>query len=385
MHLSDDILRTYLDGENTDSPPVKEHLDSCPECRARLAALELRAQRVQTHLAALDPRAWEAPRPLQSAYQRFQQKEKQNMSKRFVWRPVWVAITVVAVLALALSFQPVRALAANFLGLFRVQQVTLLPVDFRSLQGGGSDQTLGSALGQLFSQSADVTRPSKNPDPVADAAEASQKAGFNVRLWSGAPSSPNLMVSYGMAFNFTVKRQQVMDILTQSGVKGPALPASLDGVKLSVDIPAGVHATYGDNCAYKRMPEKNGPASQVPAVASNCITLIEMPSPTAVTTPDVDASQLAAIGLQYLGMDAQSASSYANSVDWATTLVVPVPRGKVDSQDVKVDDVSGKLLHQLDSTSSGSYSLIWVKNGMLYALAGAPDSQTALEIGNNLK
>jgi hypothetical protein len=298
---------------------------------------------------------------------------------------VWAAITVVAVLALALSFQPVRALAANFLGLFRVQQVTLLPLDFRSLQSGGPDQTLGSALGQLFSSTADVTRPSKNSDPVANAAEASKKAGFNVRLWSGATSQPDLMVTYGMAFNFTVNRQQVMDILSQSGVKGPDLPTSLDGVKLSVDIPAGVRATYGSNCAYRRTADKSDPDNQGMDAISNCITLIEMPSPTAVTTPDVDASQLAAIGLQYLGMDAQSAESYAQSVDWASTLVVPVPSGKVDSQDVKVDGVSGKLLHQIDGTQAGGYSLIWVNGGMLYALNNAPDSQTALDMANNLK
>ena len=41
---------------------------------------------------------------------------------------VWTALAVIAVLALALSFPQVRAAANSFLGLFRVEKVTV-PVD----------------------------------------------------------------------------------------------------------------------------------------------------------------------------------------------------------------------------------------------------------------
>ena len=44
------------------------------------------------------------------------------------YRPAWVALGVIALLALALTFPQVRAVANSFLGLFRVEQVTAVQV-----------------------------------------------------------------------------------------------------------------------------------------------------------------------------------------------------------------------------------------------------------------
>ena len=44
-------------------------------------------------------------------------------------RPVWVGVGLVAILAIAMAFAPARAIANSFLGLFRVEQVTIVQVD----------------------------------------------------------------------------------------------------------------------------------------------------------------------------------------------------------------------------------------------------------------
>ena len=73
-------------------------------------------------------------------------------------RPVWAALMVMFVLAAALSFQPVRALAHTLLSLFRVQQVQVVSLDSTILKSMGEDPTLGEAVNQLFSDSMTVLR-----------------------------------------------------------------------------------------------------------------------------------------------------------------------------------------------------------------------------------
>ena len=52
-------------------------------------------------------------------------------TNRFMQIPrlAWVTFALVAVLAVALTFEPVRALADSFLALFRVEQIRVVEVD----------------------------------------------------------------------------------------------------------------------------------------------------------------------------------------------------------------------------------------------------------------
>ena len=155
MHLKDQTLRNYLDHElpAEEQQTAADHLAVSAQCSQRLREIEERAARVHTHLAVLDPGALEGAG---SGGQRTQpipklKKEKQQMSKAKALRPLWVALTVVAVVAVALSFQPVRAYARTLLSNFRVQQVQVLSLDMTVLRDMGDDPTLGEAVSQLFS------------------------------------------------------------------------------------------------------------------------------------------------------------------------------------------------------------------------------------------
>jgi len=77
----------------------------------------------------------------------------------------------------------------------------------------------------------------------------------------------------------------------------------------------------------------------------------------------------------------------ASQIDWTTTLVIPIPRGEMDSQTVKVDGTDGTLLRQLSSDSSmaPTYSLVWVKNGIVYGILGSGDPARAVDLGNSLQ
>ena len=207
MHITDSSLRAYLDQQLSDleRSHIESHLQNCSDCRDRLAELTALASQVNQYLAALKPAPAEAPRPASLALRQFNQKETRPMFKIFSkqnLRPVWVTVAVIAALAVALTFQPVQALAASFLGLFRVQQVVILPINSNTIQNLQNNQDVSKAISQLFSDSVDVTRKATPPQQVADAAAASKLAGFEVRQWKDSSLPATITVSSGQAFNF---------------------------------------------------------------------------------------------------------------------------------------------------------------------------------------
>jgi hypothetical protein len=293
-------------------------------------------------------------------------------------RPVWVGVSLVVALAVAFSFAPVRAWAGQFLGLFRVQQVAVLPIDTTQLSTLTGNEALGSRIAQLFSDSVKVTKEPADPQIVADAAEASQLAGFTVRLPS-AEAQPQLTVRPGTAFEFTLNRERSQALLDEAGYSHLQLPASLDNAFIQVDIPAGVTAAYG-NCPTSEH-EEGSPGRRF----ANCVLLVQIPSPTINTPPDLDVIQLAEIGLQLTGMTAEQAREYSQTVDWTSTLVVPIPRNGASYEKISVDGVTGYLI-QRPSDDAPQYALVWVKDGIIYAIGGmGNDSAEALALANTLK
>lgn len=381
-HLTPGQLRAQLDGQL--DPASQAHLTDCAECRSQLTEAEKRARRVTMRLNALTPGAHEIPpaRYVLSQLRSREGKEGLTMLNRMFarrMRPVWVGVSLIAAIVLALSFAPVRAWAGQFLGLFRVQQVTVLPIDTTRLSALTGDEALGRRLGQLFSDSVTITKDPTEPQVAADAAEASQLAGFTVRLPNQPAATPQLTVQGGTAFEFILSRERAQALLDESGYNQLQLPASLDNALIQVDIPTGVTAAYG-NC-----PKSENEAGSPGRRFASCVLFVQIPSPTINTPPDLDVNQLAEIGLQLTGMTAEQAHEYSQTVDWTSTLVVPIPRNGATYEKVAVDGVTGYLI-QRPSDDAPQYALIWVKDGIIYTIGGlGNDASAALALANTLK
>lgn len=391
MHLTDETLRPYLDHELAEAERIQaeRHLADCADCRAELAALSARAVQVQARLAVLAPDAHEMPRPARAALAQFNRKEKSTMlqsllSKRL--RPVWAGLTIVAVLAVALSFAPLRALAGNFLGIFRVQQVAVLPIDTTRLKDLTGNSPLTTEISRLFSDSVTITKKPGDPQVVASAADASKAAGFTVRLPASAASTPELTVQGGMAFQFVIDRDRAQSVIDEAGYANLKLPASLNGATVKVDIPSSVTAAYG-TCPKPSTgtPDATKRTGSNGRLYPDCVAFVQIPSPTVTTPPDVDVEQLAEMGLQMTGMTPQQAHDYSQSVNWASTLVIPIPSNAATYKQVPVDGVTGTLI-QRPVDDMPSYALVWVKNGIVYGIAGpGADTASALDMANSLK
>lgn len=382
-HLTEGQLRAALDGE-LDSQAL-EHLAACSDCRRRQDELKAQAGQVAHRLAFLAASGQEAAPSAQSAFRHFQarklsQKEIPMLKKIFASTVARYAVVAVLVLTAIVSIPATRAWADQILNLFRVEQVTVVPVDFSGLKQ--LNGTLGQQVSDLVSSSITMKQKPGNPVAATDAADASQKAGFTVRLPQSATYT-RLDVQGGAAFDFTVDRQKAQALLDEAGRSDLLLPQDIDGAVVSVTVPNSIQADYG-TCPDPAQAD----TARTGSMGRNypdCVILSEIPSPTVNAPANVDVAQLAQIGLQFTGMTSEQAAAFTKNVDWTSTLVVPIPKNAATYQQVQVDGVTGTLI-QRPVDDAPQFLLMWVKNGIVYAIGGmGSNSQQALDMANSLK
>jgi hypothetical protein len=391
MHLSDGEIRAYLDDElsSTDMERIKTHLAKCDNCREDADKLSDGKLRISNNLSVLVPQDSEAPPQSSQALslfeKRYKAKENLTMYDRLFnpkYRYAWVAGGVIAILAVAMLFPQVRAIGSSFLGLFRVEQFTILQVDPDELEN-----RLGSSSNFEYLLAEDVVIEEYGDAMEATgAAEASSLAGFQVRLPSTAPGDEQLKVQPGAKVSMVVDLPKVQAILDEIGGSDLQLPSQLDGAEVSMELPVAVAAAFGDCEVSPEMirEARVDPDGPIPDL-SECITLTQFPSPEISAPPGLDLARLGEIFLQLLGMTPEEAAQFSQNVDWTTTLVIPIPRNGTEYQDVLVDGVEGTLIMQSERSNFPHYLLVWIKDGIVYGLTGPGMADSALEIANSME
>src|SRR5512135_3584070 len=196
-HLSEGQLRAALDKEL--SGEALQHLETCPACQTRQRTIQSQTRRTADRLAFLSSPSDEAPLPASTAWNRFNQekliqKEYPMFKKLFAFPLVRYGVPTLLVLAMILAFPGARAFASQLLDLFRVQQVAVVPVDVTGIEQLNGNDALGKQMSQLISNSLKVTKKPGDPVDASDANQASQLAGFTVRLPAGlTPSRISVM------------------------------------------------------------------------------------------------------------------------------------------------------------------------------------------------
>lgn len=116
-----------------------------------------------------------------------------------------------------------------------------------------------------------------------------------------------------------------------------------------------------------------------------CTMLVQMPSPTMEAPSDLPMDQLVEMGLQLTGMTPEQARAYRQTVDWTSTLVLPIPRNGASYKPVTVDGSAGYLV-QRPLDDAPQYALVWVRGGIIHAIAGLGNgADAALTMANSLK
>jgi hypothetical protein len=298
------------------------------------------------------------------------------------YRYAWVAVGVIALLSVGMLFPQVRAIGSSFLGLFRVEQFTIIQVDPEQIES-----QLGSSSNFEYLLAEDVVVEQYGDAMDAfDAAEASSLAGFTVRLPAAAPGDGELKVQPGAKVSMIVDLPKVQAILDEVGTIDLRLPEALDGADVSLELPVAVVAGFGDCEVTEEMirEARVDPDGPIPDL-SECTTLTQFPSPEISAPPGLDIASIGEIFLQLLGMTPEEAAQFSQNVDWTTTLVIPIPRYGTEYQDVFVDGVEGTLIMQSHRSEFPHYLLVWIKNGVVYGLTGPGNAETALEMANSLE
>ena len=383
-HLTDGDLRAALDGE-LDELRLR-HLDGCTHCQARRQQLEQESQKTAQllgFLASTEGSVPSAQRSWNRLNQKIVTKKETSMFKKFFGYPVVrFGTAMVLILALVLAFPGTRALAGELLNLFRVQQVAVVQVDFTGLEQLTGDGALGNQFTDLISNSVNMTDEPGEPVQAADAAQASQLSGFNVRLPQSLTPS-QIYVTDSAAFSMTVDRDKAQALLDEAGRGDLVLPEAVDGADISVTIPSAVSAAYG-TCP---KPETDTSESEdTERRYPDCVILAQIPSPSVNAPASLDVNQLARIGLEFTGMTAEEAIAFTGTVDWTSTLVVPIPSNAATYEQVSVDGVTGTLIQRASREGEPTtFALLWVKDGIIYAISGrGGNSDQALEMANSL-
>ncbi len=386
IHLDDGQLRAALDGELDEGDRL--HLDGCAACQAKQADLRAQVQRTSTHLAFLSGEMPAGALTSGAALRNFSakkypQKENNMFKKLFASSAFRLAAAAVLILTLVIAIPGTRAMADHLLSLFRVEQVTVIPIDFTGMQQLTGNGALSKQISALVSNSTTVTQKAGDPLDALDAADASQKAGFSVRLPTGSAPS-HISVLNNMAFNFTIDRAKAQAVLDEAGRSDLLLPDTINGAVVNVNIPASVSAAYGACPAPSQNGRNPGPGGSMGRNYPDCVILSQLPSPVVNAPAGVDIAQLAQIGFEFSGMTKEQAAAFTQTVDWTSTLVVPIPKNAATYQQVSVDGVTGTLI-QRPVDDAPQYVLLWVKNGIVYAIGGlGTDTQKAIQMANSL-
>lgn len=283
-------------------------------------------------------------------------------------RPMTISAAALACLLILFSFAPAPwgQAAADFLGIFRVRKFAVIPLDV------AQQQKLESLAQQVedgrFGKPTSVRELGK-PQPVADLAEASRLVGFIVRTPATLPAGAtvkSLTVQSGPVLRYEMDRVVMAALLAATQAQGVKLPA-VDKITLEVDVPFV--------------------ATQEFTIGAGRLAIMQMTSPQVNIPPGLDLTAIGEVGFKFLGMPDADARRLAQSIDWTSTLVIPLPADVVQYREVTVDGVPGLLIeHSAGKSGRRAASILWQKDGIVYGIEGSGvDPLITMQVADSLR
>jgi hypothetical protein len=399
-HLAD-LLPAFVNGslDRATSDSARLHLARCPACRHEFeawVAIDAATQASQSPIllpsrdilgrvwAEID---WTADKTTRSAsepdritpspvQERITMLQPVPTPRRKLSRPLFGAVAAAA-LAAVIVLSPVGSYAQGFLTVFTPKQVAAVPVSLDAMKSLPNLDNYGT-----FTEG---TR--TNPTSAASAAAAGAAANLNVltpgTLPGGLPTAVSYDVLPAQSASFTFSASKAQASAAAQGKTLPAMPKDIDGSSVTVSTGAAVIASYGTppESAETEAIAKQAKDNPQSAQGLGNVLIIGQSTAPVVTSTGVSAADLEAYLLAQPGISPDLASAIKAIGDPTTTLPIPVPVSVATSHPVNVQGVSG--LSVADSTGLGG-GIIWVKNGIVYGVAGTFSENDLLAVANSL-
>jgi hypothetical protein len=363
-HLSDGTLRRIYDEPLALTAADQAHFDECAECKPRfhVIANDARATTGLLQVPAFEPQAPAALAVVRTRIKREETARPPRWYERWLgrtaprWRPMATPAIAVLLAAALLTGLGISGIAQSLVRIFEpqhLQTVTVSPSDFAqttALLDYGQVKWLPEApkLQQL-----------------TDATAAQAQSGLPVLMPASLPNGVSGPVSYGVLSHatgsLTFDAGRLRASAAAKGVKVNPMPSNINGSTLVVN---------------------GGPALVEVWGLSGNSSLAQAPTLVIAQTrvPTVDATGASAVDLEnYLlsqpGVPPDIASQLRAIKDPTSTLPLPIPQGLATTESVQVNGTPATLIKAVLGAG-----VIWVKNGVIYAVGGqlTPDQVLAI-------
>lgn len=284
------------------------------------------------------------------------------------------------VLVVALIVSPAaQTLAQEFLNLFRVKRITAVSISpevISQLREGKLD------IESMLSDSVEVLQEPAAPQTVSSLVEAGQLAGIAVRAPASVPgnlSGPEIVVYGEGVARFTADTARLQAIVDMLGAQDVAIPAELDGAAVTITTPPVVSLVY-----QRGFDPKVG-----------VVVFMQARNPEIVLPEGVKLAELGELALRLFGMAPDDARRLAQTIDWSSTLLIPIPANAATVSEVQVRGMTGLLILTTGRESSTvtvgdeqvaqHATLLWSEGDTVYAATGAIDQATLVEMANSMQ
>jgi hypothetical protein len=301
------------------------------------------------------------------------------ISRSPLWRkPAGVTVSLAAALLIALSFPAVRAVAQQFLDLFRVQRFVAISADPDRLKQIARIANEGFDLKSLLSRNVKVVKEPGSLQAVDSVAAAEQLTGLTVQLPATLPGEvvqKEMVVAGEGALEFTADTALLQQVLDALDLRDVLVPRQLNGAVVKVRMPARVLTNYRS-------------AGMARA------TLLQAASPEISLPQGVHLPEIVEIALRILGMSLDEARQYAYSIDWHGTLLVPVPADVASFREVEVGTSQGLLIELNGQRRPGDSGrlrgeqgsmVLWSDGGKVFSLSGTINKRDLLQMASAIQ
>jgi hypothetical protein len=356
-------LRAYLDGELAARPraEVQAHLAVCTRCRARLSRVDTTRTAAARRLAALEAptapnMAWALYTVRRGAMQRNDIHIWRDwIMKHRIWRSLATGAVALALVVGVLSFAPARALAREFLSLFRVQKFTVVQVNPDEARVESAVEALKDTL-LVQEPEVIVDEPEST---VATIEEARVSAGFEARMPGYLP---------GAAPTIHVKgRTEMKAVLAPDALKVLFELAGMEVDEASTQV--------GDGEVFATVPA-------AVLIETDGVSVMQVLEPVVEYPEGLDPALVAEAGLRLMGMAPEDAQRLSRQVDWTNTLLLPVPTQVASVQETVIAGEDAVLLTPQEG--QGERTLLWHKDGVVYVVSGQVGEEKLISVAESL-
>jgi hypothetical protein len=321
-------------------------------------------------------------------------RDTEEAQLRFAPRAAkWAALAAsVAVVCSVVMFPSVRAGAQAFLDLFRVVNFAAVSFDPASLQALAHS---GLDLPRMLGEQVEVLEGGGEPVAFATPEDAAGAVGMTVLSPAYLPvglERTAVLATSETAFRVTADTAKLQSVLDALAITDVSMPTGLDGGTATVRIPPVVSMTYAENSGSgdgssadgENGDGANGDGSGTKA--SKTARLLQARTPEVSFPAGVDLAALAEIGLRVLGLERAEAYRFAQSIDWRSTLIVPVPASGT-FREVDVQGRPGLMITSATDPDSGRRfnQILWSSGDRVFALMGGLGPEELLEMAQTVQ